>query len=133
VKPTLSPSKLLGQPSENLSDNTNRIDSSSLIIRREAIVKQLLDFATKWSQAAAPAKRGTRGAVDVLATRLTSLHLKPAPTAEPALKALEAARAVAAHMIAELGDVTLRLIEVLVVEPVQARTPRPICLPAEKL
>ena len=133
VKPTLSPSKLLGQPSENLSDNTNRTDSSSLIIRREAIVKQLLDFATKWSQAAAPAKRGTRGAVDVLATRLTSLHLKPAPTAEPALKALEAARAVAAHMIAELGDVTLRLIEVLVVEPVQARTPRPICLPAEKL
>ena len=118
VKPTLSPSKLLGQPSENLGDNTNRGDSSSLIIRREAVVKQLLDFATKWSQAAAPAKRGTRGAVDVLATRLTSLHLKPAPAAEPALRALEAARAVAAHMIAELADVTLRLVEALVVEPV---------------
>jgi len=83
-------------------------------------VKQLLDFATKWSQAAAPAKRGTRGAVDVLATQLTSLHLKPAPTAEPALRALEAARAVAAHMIAELADVTLRLIEALVVEPAAA-------------
>ena len=130
VKPTLSPSKLLGQPSEDLGDNTNRGDSSSLIIRRETVVKQLLDFATKWSQAAAPAKRGTRGAVDVLATQLTSLHLKPAPTAEPALRALEAARAVAAHMIAELADVTLRLIEALVVEPVHGPNTRPACLPA---
>ena len=56
----------------------------------------------------------------MLATQLTSLHLKPAPTAEPALRALEAARAVAAHMIAELADVTLRLIEALVVEPAAA-------------
>ena len=115
----LSPSKLHVQP-ENLGDNSNRGDSSALIIRRETVVKQLLDFATKWSQAAAPAKPGARGAVDKLATSLTSLHLKPAPTAEPALKALEAARAVAAHMIAELADVTLRLIEALVVEPAAA-------------
>ena len=115
----LSPSKLRVQP-ENLGDNSNRGDSSALIIRRETAVKQLLDFATKWSQAAAPAKPGARGAVDKLATSLTSLHLKPAPTAEPALKALEAARAVAAHMIAELADVTLRLIEALVVEPAAA-------------
>ena len=115
----LSPSKLRVQP-ENLGDNSNRGDSSALIIRRETVVKQLLDFATKWSQAAAPAKPGARGAVDKLATSLTSLHLKPAPTAEPALKALEAARAVSAHMIAELADVTLRLIEALVVEPAAA-------------
>jgi len=109
---------LLGQSSSR-GDNTIRGDSSSLIVRREAVVKQLLNFADKWSQAAAPTKRGARGAVDVLATRLTSLHLKlqedPA-----ALKALEVARAVVARMIAELADVTLRLIEALVVEPAAA-------------
>ena len=108
---------MLGQSSSR-GDNTIRGDSSSLIVRREAVVKQLLNFADKWSQAAAPTKRGARGAVDVLATRLTSLHLKlqedPA-----ALKALEVARAVVARMIAELADVTLRLIEALVVEPVR--------------
>ena len=122
---------MLGQSSSR-GDNTIRGDSSSLIVRREAVVKQLLNFADKWSQAAAPTKRGARGAVDVLATRLTSLHLKleEDPAAEPALKALEVARAVVARMIAELADVTLRLIEALVVEPVHGPNTRPACLPA---
>ena len=75
-------------------------DDGSLVIRREAVVKQLLDFALKWSQTAACAERG-QDAAALLSTRLTSLQqLEPAgPTAAPALKALAAARASASSAV----------------------------------
>ena len=135
--PPLRSPRLLVRAATPSAPPADTNDASLLIIRREALIKQLLDFATKWSQAAAPTKAATakmvsvqarhNANVDALASSLLSIrkHEPPPPvpaaavdgaSARPALKAVEAARGVATRMLFELSDVTLRLIEALVID-----------------